>query len=280
MAAQSKNWLITGASSGLGQALADAVLDKGGTVVATFRKQDQCEAFEGKAPGRSFAVQMDVTDAASVDAAVKSALEKAGRIDVLVNNAGYALRGLVEQVSDEEALKQLDTNVMGIIRVTRAVLPAMRAQGRGRIINISSTSGTVGYPLLGIYSASKHAVMGLSEALAGEVASLGIEVICVEPGGFKSKFASSSMIMAQAAPAEDYAPLLEQMNKASQDVSAWQRGDPEIAAERLIELAEMDNPPARLALGDDALPSIAGALQKRMETYEAHAGLGQGTSFS
>ncbi|MFV0645912.1 MAG: SDR family NAD(P)-dependent oxidoreductase [Sphingomonadaceae bacterium] len=274
----SGNWLITGASSGLGEALADAVLDKGGTVIATFRKAEQCSIFEARAPGRSFAVQMDVTDAESVQNGVDSALNKAGRIDVLVNNAGYALRGLVEQVSDDEAWHQLDTNVMGIIRVTRAILPAMRKQGAGRIINISSTAGSIGFPMLGLYSASKFAVVGLTESLAGEVSQFGIHVTSVEPGGFRTKFGSSSMITPARKPPQAYDAMVSHMDANMANFAERMPGNPDLAAQKLLALGEMDNPPVRLALGDDALPMISNALKGRLETYETHAALGQGTS--
>lgn len=278
MAASDKSWLVTGASSGLGSSLVDRILQEGGTVVGTFRKAEQCAEFETRAPGRSHAVQMDVTDAAQVKSAVAEALAKAGRIDVLVNNAGYALCGVIEQVSDEEAWHQLDTNVMGILRVTREVLPAMRKQGSGRIMNISSIAGSIGYPNMGLYSASKHAVLGLTEALAQEVAALGIKVISIEPGGFRTKFGSSSMASAKATAPEPYVPMIEGMSAAMAQFEANMPGNPDLAATRLMELAELAEPPMRVALGDDAMPAIRQALQQRIAVYEEAAPLGQGTS--
>lgn len=271
-------WLITGASSGFGAAMADAVLDAGGTVVGTFRKPAQCEAFAEKRPGRSFAVEMDVTDTTSVDRGVAQALEKCGRIDVVVNNAGYALRGLVEQVSDEEAWNQLDTNVMGIVRVTRAVLPSMRERGAGHIINISSAAGTVGFPMMSLYCASKFAVVGLTESTAIEGGLFGIKASCVEPGAFRTNFASSSMVTSSAPIPEGYAPLVEQLDASIASFDTNAKGDPVLAARRIVELAAMDEPPLRLALGDDAFGWITGSLKKRLAEYEAHAAMSEGTA--
>lgn len=273
-----KTWLITGASSGFGEALAEAALARGDTVFATYRKPEQSAKFDTVVPGRSFGVTMDVTDADAVEAGVNLALGKGKRIDVLVNNAGYALRGPIEQLSDAEALHQLDTNVLGILRVSRAVLPIMREQGGGRIINISSTAGTIGFPTLGLYSASKAAVIGMSEALANEVSRMGIHVTCVEPGGFRTKFGSSSMITPAAPVPEPYVRLMEAMDENMAKFGETVRGDPALAAVKLLELADIDEPPVRLAFGDDALPMISGALERRMEEYRAHAELGQGTS--
>lgn len=271
-------WLITGASSGFGEALAEAVLTAGGTVVATFRKPDQVEAFADKAPGRAHGILMDVTDKASVDKGVQFALDTCGRIDVLVNNAGYALRGILEVTSDEEAWHQLDTNVMGIIRVTRAALPSMRAQGSGLILNIASVAGTIGFPMMSLYAASKHAVVGLSESLAKEVGQFGINVTSVEPGAFRTKFGSTSMVTPAAPAPAGYAPLVEQMDASIRDFEHKAAGDPVLAAQKLLELATMDAPPIRMTLGDDALPWTVTALQGRIEEYEKHAALGQGTS--
>lgn len=278
MALKHTHWLITGTSSGLGKSLADAVLAQGGTVVGTFRKQEQAEAFDKQTPGRSFGVMMDVCDAASVNSGITQALDRAGHVDVLVNNAGYALMGLVEQVSDEEAMQQLDTNVMGILRVTRALLPSMRQRGSGRILNVASTAGSIGFPMMGLYSASKFAVLGLTEALAGEVGGFGIKVTSIEPGGFRTKFGSSSMIMPAAAAPDPYTPLVEGVKKAMSNFEERMPGNPDIAAQRLIQLTEMDEPPVRLALGDDALPMIEGALNGRLKAYAASAAIGQGTS--
>ena len=273
-----KTWLITGASSGFGEALADAVLAHGDRVAATFRKPEQARAFSERDAERALGITMDVTDTASVEAGIKAAAERFGGIDVLVNNAGYALRAPIEQTSDEDAWAQLDANVMGILRTTRAVLPLMRARGGGRIINISSTAGSIGFPTLGLYAASKAAVIGITEALAQEVAYQGIKATSVEPGGFRTRFGGSSMVTPSTPVPEPYKVLVETMDGMMANFGATAPGDPALAAIKLIELAEMVDPPIRLALGDDALPMISGALDKRQAEYRAHAALGQGTS--
>jgi NAD(P)-dependent dehydrogenase (short-subunit alcohol dehydrogenase family) len=272
-----KTWLITGASSGFGAALADAVLAGGDQVAATFRNAAQADAFSAKGD-KALGIIMDVTNAPTVDAGVNAAITKFGQIDILVNNAGYAFRAPLEISSDNDALRQLDTNVLGILRVTRAVLPGMRARSQGRIINISSLAGTVGYPTLGLYSASKAAVIVMSEALAAEVGHFGIHITSVEPGGFRTEFGGSSMVTpTQEVPAA-YEKLVSAMDTAMAKMVETVSGDPALAALKLIELAEMPTPPIRLALGDDALPTISGALERRLEQYRATAALGQGTS--
>ena len=273
-----KTWLITGASSGFGEALAEAVLAHGDNVVATFRKPEQAEAFGAKDPERAMGITMDVTDAASVDAGVSAAAGRYGGIDVLVNNAGYALRAPVEQTGDADALRQLDTNVLGVLRVSRAVVPLMRARGGGRVINIASIGGTVGFPTFGLYSASKAGVIVLSESLAAEVGRQGIFVTSVEPGGFRTRFGSSSMVTPDSPVPEPYQPLVAAMDASMAAFGSSAPGDPALAARKLIELAEMDAPPVRLALGDDALPTISAALENRLAEYRTHAALGQGTS--
>ena len=279
MATAGQVWFVTGASSGFGEALAEAVIEAGGTVMATFRKSGQASDFDAKASGRSFGIEMDVTDKRSVDAGIAAAIARFGRIDVLVNNAGYALRGLVEQVSDEEAIHQIDTNVLGVLRVTRAALPYMRERGSGHIMNIASAAGSVGFPMMAHYAASKHAVVGLSDALSKEVAALGIKVTSVEPGAFRTKFGSSSMITPEKAAPGPYAPIVEQIDASIENFNAIALGDPKKAALKLLDLAAMDDPPTRLALGDDALPWITGALEQRIEEYKQYSELGQGTSF-
>lgn len=273
-----KTWLITGASSGFGEALAEAVLAHGDRVAATFRKAEQAQAFCAKDEEKAFGITMDVTDRAAVEAGIKAAADHFGSIDVLVNNAGYALRAPVEQTTDEDAWAQLNANVMGILRTTRAVLPVMRAQGGGRIINISSTAGSIGFPTLGLYAASKAAVIGMTEALAQEVSSQGIRATSVEPGGFRTKFGGSSMMTPSTSVLEPYKALVETMDGLMAKFGTTAAGDPALAALKLIELAEMSDPPIRLALGDDALPMISGALDKRQAEYREHASLGQGTS--
>ncbi len=275
-----KTWLITGASSGFGQAFANAALEHGDSVVATFRNAAQAKAFEAGAPGAALGLVMDVTDSRAVEAGIAAGLERFGRIDVLVNNAGYALRAPIEQTSDQEALDQLNVNVLGVLRVTRAVLPVMRQQGGGRIINMCSLSGTIAFPTLGFYAVSKAGVMLLSETLAQEVSGQGIFVTCVEPGGFRTNFGGSSMVKPASDVPEPYAQLVATMDANMAKFGEFASGDPKLAAKKIIELAEMTAPPVRVALGDDALPTLRHALEKRLDEYEGSAALGQGTSAS
>ena len=174
-----------------------------------------------------------------------------GRIDVLVNNAGYALFGMIEDVNEVQIRRQFETNVFGLLNMTRAVLPLMRKQKFGHILNITSSLGIVGLPVFGIYGATKHAVEGLSEALAQEVAGFGIKVTIVEPGSFKTDFASRSLILIKPTPA--YSPVHDALSRAWRDSPA---GDPTKAAQAMIQVVEAENPPLRLVLGADALGMI------------------------
>lgn len=276
----SKQWMITGASSGLGEALAKAALERGDAVVATFRQADQAAAFCALAPARACGIVMDVTDLGSVAAGVDEAVkELGGHIDVVVNNAGYALAGLIEQISDAEAEQQLQTNVLGALRVCRATLPIFRRQKSGRYLNIASLAGSIGFPGLSLYSASKFALIGFTEALSAECASFGAFATSVEPGGFRTNFGTSSMVAAAApAPEDGYDRLLTALAGGRENMAVALKGDPAKAALRLLALADMDHPPVRFALGDDALAMILPALDRRLAEYNKHATLGQGTS--
>jgi NAD(P)-dependent dehydrogenase (short-subunit alcohol dehydrogenase family) len=274
------NWLITGASSGLGDALGKASLERGDQVAATFRKPEQAEAFSALAPGRAHGIVMDVTDKLSVDRGVAQAAAAMGnRLDVVVNNAGYALHGLVEQISDEEAEMQMQTNFFGVLRVVRATLPHFRAQKNGRYINVASLAGTMGFPGMSLYCASKFALQGFTEALGRECATFGALAVSVEPGGFQTNFGTSSMISAAATvPGTEYDPLLAHFAATRESMAASMQGDPVKEAARIVELATMDCPPNRLALGDDALPMIKPALEARIAEYVEFAELGTNTS--
>src|SRR5438067_1557709 len=195
-------WLITGTSTGLGRAIAEAVLSRGDRVVATARDVSTVSDLVERFPGQVLATRLDVTDNASVRAAVERAIGELGRIDVLVNNAGHGFLGALEEVPEKQARAVLETNVFGVMAVTRAVLPQMRAQRRGHIVQMSSVGGMVGNPGHAIYATSKFALEGMSEALAGEVAPLGIRVTIVEPGPFRTDFAGRSMRFAD--PIDDY----------------------------------------------------------------------------
>jgi NAD(P)-dependent dehydrogenase (short-subunit alcohol dehydrogenase family) len=197
MADRPCTWLITGVSSGFGRELARQALARGDTVAGTVRQPAQLAEFRALAPERARPYLLDVIDAAAVGAVVPQIVRDCGRIDVLVNNAGYGLVGLAEEVGDAEARRLFDTNFFGLLNVTKAVLPQLRAQRSGHIVNLSSMAGTLGIPGMALYCASKFAVEGLTEALAGEVRPLGIRVTIVEPGGFRTDFAGRSINQAE-----------------------------------------------------------------------------------
>jgi NAD(P)-dependent dehydrogenase (short-subunit alcohol dehydrogenase family) len=248
---KSRVWFITGASTGFGRELAMAALAKGDRVVATARNIAHLKDLEERYPTHVRAVHLDVTHLTDIHMAIEIAVTTFGRIDVLVNNAGYALFGMIEDVNEVQIRQQFETNVFGLLNMTRAVLPLMRKQKFGHILNITSSLGIVGFPVFGIYGATKHAVEGFSEALAQEVAGFGIKVTIVEPGSFKTDFASRSLVLIKPTPA--YSPVHDALSRAWRDSPA---GDPTKAAQAMIQVVEAENPPLRLALGADALGMI------------------------
>jgi NAD(P)-dependent dehydrogenase (short-subunit alcohol dehydrogenase family) len=248
---KSRVWFITGASTGFGRELAMAALAKGDRVVATARNIAHVKELEERYPTHVRAVHLDVTHLTDIHMAIEIGVTTFGRIDVLVNNAGYALFGMIEDVNEVQIRQQFETNVFGLLNMTRAVLPLMRKQKFGHILNIASSLGIVGLPVFGIYGATKHAVEGFSEALAQEVAGFGIKVTIVEPGSFKTDFASRSLVLIKPTPA--YSPVHDALSRAWRDSPA---GDPTKAAQAMIKVVEAENPPLRLVLGADALGMI------------------------
>src|SRR5580692_3975655 len=190
-------WFITGASTGFGRLLAQEVLKSGGKVVVTARKLDKVADLEAQYPQTAKAIALDVTNAGQVDSVVAQAIEKFGRVDVLVNNAGYGVAGAIEEVSEDEFMPMFETNVFGLLKVTKAFLPHLRKQRSGHILNISSIGGLIGGQGIGMYNATKFAVEGLSEALAAELAPLGIRVTVIEPGPFRTDFLGRSGVIAE-----------------------------------------------------------------------------------
>lgn len=256
-------WFITGASSGFGRKLAEAVLAKGDRVVATARKEETVADLEQQYPSHARAVRLDVTNLTQVKASVQAAINAFGRIDVLVNNAGYGLLGAVEEVSDAQIRQQFETNLFGLLNVTRAVLPLLREQKSGHILNVTSVGGQVSFPTFGLYHGTKYAIEGISESLAKEVAAFGIKVTIVEPGAFKTDFGSRSLARAERIPA--YGPVYEALLNAFDGVVF---GDPARAAQAMIQVVEADQPPLRLALGVDALYTIREKLNSELEEYK------------
>lgn len=273
-----KVWLITGSSSGFGRALAEAVLNKGDRVVATARKPEQLDDLVKQYSDTIHPVRLDVTNPKEVQAAVNSALKTYDRIDVLVNNAGYPAMGAIEELSDEDIRRQFDTNFFGALNMIRAVLPTMREQRSGHILNISSLAGVVSFGGLGIYSATKFALEGASEALVQEVKPLGIDVTLIEPGSFRTNGASSSMVTPKHQTA-DYAETSGKMIDAMQASNGNQPGDPAKAAAAMIQVVESEDPPLRLALGEEAVNGIAQKLESMKAELEAWKSVSLNTAF-
>lgn len=263
-------WLITGASSGLGRAIAEAALERGYNVVATARSKTALADLAGSGSGRLFTARLDVTDKQTIRSAVSEAEQQLGGIDVLVNAAGYGYLAAIEEGEDDGIRAQFETNVFGLLDVTKAVLPTMRARRRGMIINLSSLGGLVAFGATGYYHATKFAVEALSESLSHEVAPLGIKVMIVEPGAFRTDWAGRSMVESSLS-IEDYKETAGQRRLATRAVSGNQPGDPEKAAAAIIDAAQAEQPPLRLLLGGSALKVAYERLDKLRANFDAWA---------
>jgi NAD(P)-dependent dehydrogenase (short-subunit alcohol dehydrogenase family) len=273
-----KTWFITGASTGLGEALAMLLLDKGDRVAATFRKPEQLDAFTQKKPGHSLGVLADVTDAEQLTSAVQQAINAFGHLDVVVNNAGYGSLGSIEEITEAETQRQFDVNVFGPLRVVRAVLPHLRARKSGHILNITSVGGIIGLAHAGIYNGSKFALEGLGESLAAQLKPLGIHVTNVEPGPFRTKWAGDSATYTETKLA-DYEPTVGEGLKASLGRDGNQKGDPVKAAEAMYQLVRLPNPPTHLLLGGFAYQLVRQKLQDLLKEIDDFAYLGEPTDF-
>jgi NAD(P)-dependent dehydrogenase (short-subunit alcohol dehydrogenase family) len=265
-----KIWFITGISSGFGRCLTEEVIARGDFAIGTMRNSEEIETFNHTHSGKAFAIKMDVNDRAQIEAGIKTAMVKYQKIDVLVNNAGYGLFGAIEEINEQEARNQMETNFFGPLFLTQAVLPFMRQARQGCIIQISSVAGVVSAPALGLYNASKYALEGFSEALAHEVAPLGIKVLIVEPGPFRTKWAGTSAKDC-AKKIEDYAISAHATANIIHGYSGTQPGDPLKAARLIIEAANADTPPLYLPLGQMAIERIRGkisALQNDIRNWE------------
>jgi NAD(P)-dependent dehydrogenase (short-subunit alcohol dehydrogenase family) len=247
-------WLITGSSRGLGRALAEAVLAAGHQLVATARKPEQLSDLVERYGEQVRAVALDVTDETAVHDAVKAAVDAFGRLDVLVNNAGYGNVGSIEDTSLEDFRAQIETNLFGTISLTKAAIPLMREQGAGHIIQFSSVGGRIGPPGRAPYAAAKWGVEGFSEVLAKEVGPLGIKVTIVEPGGFRTDFAGASTTLREGRP--EYDATVGRMARYQRDYDGKQPGDPQRAAAVVVHIAGLDEPPLRLLLGSDAFNGV------------------------
>ncbi|MBM9504575.1 oxidoreductase [Actinacidiphila acididurans] len=263
-----RTWLITGASRGLGRALARAALEHGDRVLATARRPESVDDLAAEYGDRVRPFGLDVTDPAAAVAAVKTATVVFGGLDVVVNNAGYANSGPIEEVSDADFRAQFEANFFGTVHVTRAALPVLREQGSGTFVQISSIGGRVGgSPGMGAYQSAKHAVEGFSEVLANEVRPFGVRVMIVEPGAFRTDWQGSSMTIHPVGPA--YAATVGAMNERRREADGAQPGDPARAAEVIVRVATSDDPPRRLLLGSDAVAIALSSAEDR--TAEARA---------
>jgi len=247
-------WLITGSSRGLGRELAKAVLKKGYQLVATARNPEQLADLKEQYNEQVLTVALDVTDEQAAAAAVKAAVDTFGRLDVLVNNAGYGNVNPIEDTSLDDFRKEIETNLFGTIIMTKAVIPLMRQQGSGHIIQFSSAGGRIGSVGRAPYSTAKWGVEGFSEVLNKEVGPLGIKTTIIEPGGFRTDFAGASTELKEGRP--EYDATVGAMARFQRDYNGKQPGDPVKAAEAIIHIAGADNPPLRLLLGSDAYNGV------------------------
>src|ERR1700722_17158610 len=271
-------WLITGCSVGFGRELVRQVLDRGWRAVATARNPEQVQAVIAGHQDHALALPLDVTDKDAVARAVQAAEEKFGCIDVLVNNAGYGYLAAIEEGEDEEVRALFETNVFGLIAVTNAVLPGMRARKKGHIVNLSSIGGLVSFATTGYYHATKYAVEGLSESLAQEVAPLGIKVLIVDPGPFRTDWAGRS-INRPRTRLPDYEQTAGKRRAETEARSGNQAGDPVRGGQAIIKAVEAKDPPLRLLLGKLALDLAYKKLETQKANFDAWAEAARGADF-
>ena len=271
-------WFITGASKGFGHALAEAVLAHGQRVVVTSRRVKDVQLLANQWPDRVLAAELDVTNADAARAVVRQAIERFGRIDVVVNNAGFGHVGAIEELSDEELRQQLDVDLFGVINVTRAALPQLRKQRAGHFVQMSSLNGVEVLPGAASYVASKFAIEGFSETLAAEVAPLGIKVTIVQPAPFRTNFLSDESAK-WSRPITDYAETVGKARETLRSMNGKQPGDPKRAALAIIRAVEADTPPLRLPLGKMATEHIRATLGSRLEELDAWAKVSAAADF-
>lgn len=271
-------WFITGCSTGFGRELVGLLLRQGYRVVATARDVTKISGLVEGHEADALALALDVTDADAIKHAVKQAEEKFGRIDVLVNNAGYGYFGALEEGEDAQVRMMFDTNVFGLIDMTKAVLPGMRARRSGFVVNLSSIGGLVSFPGTGYYTATKHAVEALSEALSQEVAPLGIKVLIVEPGPFRTDFAGRSINMSKTLIA-DYDSTAGERRRQTEARNGRQQGDPVRAAQAIIDVVSSSKPPLRLLLGAPAIDLARKKLDMVRADFDAWEETTRGADF-
>jgi len=258
-----KVWFITGTSKGFGRVWAEAALERGDRVAATARDVATVRALEERYGERALAIALDVTEKSAVDAAVAHTIERFGRIDVAVNNAGYGLFGAIEEINESEARAQMETNFFGALWVTQAVLPQMREQKSGHIIQVSSIGGVNAFPTIGLYHASKWALEGFSQSLASEVGSFGISVTLVEPGGYATEWGGASA---------KHASPLSAYDAARAAIASFRKGnvpgDPDATGAAILKLVDSEKPPLRIFFGSGGLPMTKAEYARRIETWE------------
>jgi len=264
-----KTWLITGTSGGFGRAMVEQLLARGDRVAATTRRLASLDDLATRFGECLWRSELDITDNADIVRVVGEAVADLGRVDVVVSNAGYGLFGAAEEVSDEQLVRQLDVNLLGSMRLVRAVLPHLRAHGGGRILQVSSVGGQVAYPTLGVYHASKWGIEGFIEALIPEVAPFGIQATLVEPGGARTDWAGSNAERAQPLSAYEESTVGAMRRRmATAGLQAF-RGDPQKIAKAMIACADEPQAPRRLALGSDAYEALHSTLTARLAALEA-----------
>ncbi len=261
----SKVWFITGASRGFGRIWAEAALGQGDKVAATARNLADVVDLTERFGDAVLPLALDVTDAEQVRQTVQQAHAHFGRLDVVLNNAGYSLVGTIEEASEADVRAEFDTNYFGALRVIQAALPLLRAQGSGHILGVSSGLGMVAFPVIGSYCATKWAFEALHESLAQEVKSFGIRVTLVEPGAYATEFGSPASLK-MSAGMDAYAPLREQVFGR---LSNAERGDPQATAEAILKIVDAEDPPLRFILGDQMLPMVRAAYADRLAAWEA-----------
>lgn len=264
----SKVWFITGTSKGFGRVWAEAALARGDRVAATARSVGTLAPLAERYGDKVATIALDVTDKAAVDVAISEAHSRFGRLDVVINNAGYGLFGTIEEVSETEARAQLETNLFGALWVTQAALPIMRAQGSGHIIQVSSIGGVNAFPTIGLYHASKWGLEGFSQSLAAEVSAFGIKVTIVEPGGYATDWGGPSAKRATQMPAYDGARAA---------IAAFRGrnvpGDPSATGPAILKLVDSEDPPLRIFFGSGGLPMTRAEYARRIETWEKWNGV-------
>ncbi len=265
-----KIWFITGSSKGFGRIWAEAALERGDKVTATARDLSNLQALNEKYGENVLTLTLNVNDKAAVDEVIRHAYDHFGRLDVVINNAGYGQFGAIEELSEQEAREQLETNLFGALWMTQAVLPYMREQGSGHIIQVSSIGGVIAVPNIGAYHASKWGLEGFSQALSQEVQSFGIKVTLVEPIGYETDFAGSSLKFAKQLPAYEHARETMQKRRGSST-----RGNPEATGPVMLKLVDMEQPPLRIFFGKGAHDEIHAEYEKRLAEWDKFKGLSE-----